>query len=239
MSELTVSVVLPAYNERDGIVELMLEIQRVCRDADLTAELIVVDDASPDGTGKMVASTFRDSPGVKLFSREGACDLGSAVLYGLERSAGETIVVMDSDGNHDPGVIARMVRLLDRCDLVVGSRYVAGGGTDTSRTRFVLSYLFNIFVRLTLWLSTNDNLSGYFAFRRSMLDRKPPVSLIFRGYGDYSIRFLYWAKCERMVVLEIPVVYRVRKGGASKTRFVQCFAFYLAAVLRLRLFGLG
>ncbi|HSD66618.1 MAG TPA: glycosyltransferase [Vicinamibacteria bacterium] len=231
-----ISVVLPTYNEREGIGELVAEILAVARAARLDVEVVVVDDASPDGTAVHLAQAFREDPGVRVHVRHGERGLASAVRRGIEEARGDTIVVMDSDGNHDPVLVPLMVRCAEDFDVVVGSRYVLGGGMLTSAFRYWASYAFNILIRVVLGLRIHDNLSGYLAFRRSLLERLDPDT-IFYGYGDYAVRFLHQVVRRGGRVLEIPTVYRFRKGGESKTRFFAYFWTYLGSVLRLRLRG--
>lgn len=231
-----ISVVLPTYNERDGIAELVAEILAIARAARLEAEVLVVDDASPDGTAAHLGEVFRAEPAVRVHVRHGERGLASAIRRGVAESRGDTVVVMDSDGNHDPALIPLMVRCAEDFDVVVGSRYVLGGGMLTSAFRYWASYAFNILIRIVLGLRIHDNLSGYLAFRRSLLARLDPDT-IFYGYGDYAVRFLHQVIRRGGRVLEIPTVYRFRKGGESKTRFFAYFWTYLGSVLRLRLTG--
>jgi dolichol-phosphate mannosyltransferase len=231
-----ISVVLPTYNERDGIAELASEILAVVRAARLDAEVLVVDDDSPDGTAAHLAEVFRAEPAVRVHVRRGERGLASAIHRGIVEARGETIVVMDSDGNHDPALIPLMVRCAEEFDVVVGSRYVLGGGMLTSAFRYWASYAFNILIRVVLGLRIHDNLSGYLAFRRGILERLDP-GRVFYGYGDYAVRLLYQVVRQGGRVLEIPTVYRFRKGGESKTRFFAYLWTYLASVLRLRLLG--
>lgn len=228
-----VSVVLPTYNEREGIAELAGEILAVARAARLDAEVLVVDDDSPDGTAAHLAEVFRAEPAIRTHVRRGERGLASAIRRGIEEARGDVIVVMDSDGNHDPVLVPLMVRCAEEFDVVIGSRYVLGGGMLTSAFRYWASYAFNILIRVVLGLRIHDNLSGYLAFRRSLLDGLERDA-IFHGYGDYAIRFLYQVVRRGGRVLEIPTVYRFRKGGESKTRFFAYFWTYLASVCRLR-----
>jgi dolichol-phosphate mannosyltransferase len=231
-----VSVVLPTYNERDGIAELVAEIVAIARAARLDFEVLVVDDASPDGTAVHVEEVFRAEPAVRVHVRRGERGLASAVRRGIVEARGEFVVVMDSDGNHDPALIPLMLRCAEDFEVVVGSRYVLGGGMLTSAFRYWASYAFNILIRVVVGLRIHDNLSGYLAFRRDLLDRLDP-DIIFYGYGDYAVRLLYQVVQRGGRVLEIPTVYRFRKGGESKTRFFAYFWTYLGSVFRLRLTG--
>jgi dolichol-phosphate mannosyltransferase len=229
-----ISVILPTYNERDGIVELVGEILAVARQARLDAEVLVVDDDSPDGTAAVLEEAFRGDAAVRVLVRRGERGLASAIHRGFREARGDTLVVMDSDGNHDPALVPLMVRCAEEFDVVVGSRYVLGGGMLTSAFRYWSSYAFNIFIRIVLAQRIHDNLSGYLAFRRGLLERLDATA-IFYGYGDYAIRFLWQVVRGGGRVLEIPTVYRFRRGGESKTRFFAYFWTYMASVFRLRL----
>jgi dolichol-phosphate mannosyltransferase len=229
-----VSVILPTYNEREGIAEIVGEVLTVARRAGLTVEVLVVDDASPDGTAEHVEATFRTEPAVRVHVRRGERGLASAIHRGIREARGDVVAIMDSDGNHDPALLPLMVRCVEDFDVVIGSRYVLGGDMVTSRARYWGSYAFNILIRIVLGLRIHDNLSGYLVFRPTLLHGIDPDA-IFYGYGDYAIRLLDHVVRRGARVLEIPTVYRIRKGGESKTRFLTYFWTYLASVLRLRL----
>jgi dolichol-phosphate mannosyltransferase len=229
-----VSVVLPTYNEREGIAELVSEVLAVARRARLALEVLVVDDASPDGTGAHVEAAFGGDAAVRVIVRQDERGLASAIHRGIREARGDVVVVMDSDGNHDPALLPLMVRCADEFDVVIGSRYVLGGGMLTSRFRYWGSYAFNIVIRIVLGLRIHDHLSGYLAFRPKLLDGLDHEA-VFYGYGDYAIRLLHHVVRRGGRVLEIPTVYRFRKGGESKTRFLAYLWTYLASVFRLRL----
>jgi dolichol-phosphate mannosyltransferase len=229
-----ISVVLPTYNEREGITELVAEIIGVARRAGLDFEVLVVDDASPDGTAAHVETVFRADSAVRVYVRRDERGLASAIYRGIREARGDVVVIMDSDGNHDPVLLPLMVRCVEDFDVVIGSRYVLGGGMLTSRFRYWGSYAFNILIRIVLRQRIHDNLSGYLAFRPALLRGLVPEA-VFYGYGDYAIRLLHHVVRHRGRVLEIPTVYRFRKGGESKTRFSAYLWTYLASVFRLRL----
>jgi dolichol-phosphate mannosyltransferase len=229
-----VSVVLPTYNEREGIVELVSEVLAVARRAGLALEVLVVDDASPDGTAAHVEAAFGGEPAVQVHVRRGERGLASAIHRGIREAHGDVVVVMDSDGNHDPALLPLMVRCAEEFDVVIGSRYVLGGGMLTSRFRYWGSYAFNLVIRIVLGLRIHDNLSGYLAFRPTLLSGLDHEA-VFYGYGDYAIRLLHHVVRRGGRVLEIPTVYRFRKGGESKTRFLAYLWTYLTSVVRLRL----
>lgn len=247
-----VSVVLPTYNERDNICDLIDAIQRELEPTGLAYEMLVMDDSSPDGT----AVTVRERYGLRSLDEHNATGsvsqcgrvrvhvrthdrgLAQSIRDGLERADGATLVVMDTDFNHDPAMIPQMVDLLRYYELVIGSRYVMRGGMEDT-TRQWLSMFYNMFIRFFLNTQIHDNLSGYFAVRRTrLLELTPKFDKIFYGYGDYFIRLLLLAWRNGWTILEVPVFYILRRHGDSKTGFWRVFRRYTAAVLRLRLFGL-
>jgi dolichol-phosphate mannosyltransferase len=139
---------------------------------------------------------------------------------------------MDSDFNHDPQVVPMLVKYLADFELVSGSRFAPGGGMY-SRWRQVGSFLMNLFARVVLQTQIQDNLSGYFAVRREVLEALPAPRIFF-GYGDYYFRLLFHAQRRGTRILEVPVVYRSREGGGSKTPLLRTSLRYGFEILRLR-----
>ncbi|MEI7662635.1 MAG: glycosyltransferase [Bacteroidota bacterium] len=228
-----ISVILPTYNERVSICQLITEILKILSDELYEYELIIVDDNSPDGTYRVILDEFSDNSMVVPILRVGESGLASAILHGIRVSSGDTLVVMDTDFNHPPNLIPLLVKITDYFEIAVGSRYVIGGGMETSRMRFLGSKIFNKFIKYTLGVKTTDNLSGFFAFKKSILDGIKLES-IFYGYGDYFIRFLYVMQKRKRFILEIPVVYKDRIGGLSKTDLKKELLRYSKTVLRIR-----
>ena len=224
-----VSVVLPTYNESGNIGRLIAAV----RDAvewmtDL--EIIVVDDDSPDGTGAVAAAA---GGSVRVIVRKDARGLATAVRRGVEESAGDVIVVMDTDFNHQPEMIPQMIDFLRYYDIVTGSRFTVGGGME-ERGRYRLSFIFNFFCRLLLGTGLQDHLSGFFAVRRETL-LQLDLDDIFDGYGDYFIRMLVESLARGSTILEVPVYYPARVHGESKTKFLSTLGKYTRAVVRLAL----
>jgi len=255
MSELNqsmfdVSVILPTYNERDNICDLIDAIEQTLGPLGWPYEVLVMDDKSPDGTAEIVRQRYNLAVGadqnqigtggglVRLHVRTKNKGLANSIRDGLERATGRTLVVMDTDFNHDPAMIPQMVDLLRYYDLVIGSRFVMRGGMeDTARYR--ASMLYNVFIRLLFQTQIQDNLSGFFAVRRDrFFNLAPKFDKIFYGYGDYFIRLLLMAWRTNWKILEVPVFYILRRHGQSKTGFWAIFRDYTKAVLKLRLFGL-
>lgn len=224
-----VSAILPTHDEAGHIVDLVGRCLDALRAAGVEAEVIVVDDQSADGTPDRVAEAFRGDPAVRVIRRSER-GLAGAVRRGVEEATGGTVAVMDADFAHDPAHLPLMLSLLDRFDLVIGSRFVRGGGMD-EEWRYIASYLFNLAVRWTLFTRIQDNLSGFFIARRALILQARAD--VFTGYGDYFIRLVSGLADAGAPMIEVPVWYRSRPTGTTKTRFVRVLLRYAAAVLRL------
>jgi dolichol-phosphate mannosyltransferase len=224
---------LPTYNERTNIVALIQAILEALADLPLKVQVIVVDDNSPDGTAEAIREAFGVSEAVRLIVREEERGLATAIAKGISMADTELIGVMDTDFNHHPRYLLEMIRKVNGADLVIGSRYLPGGGMRTSRFRYWGSWFFNVFIRWGLGSPIKDNLSGFLVGKRALflrLRNKP----IYFGYGDYAIRLIYHALREGFVLREVPVVYEFRLGGESKTQFSKQLINYTRAVLALR-----
>lgn len=225
------SIILPTYKERDNIVELVQAIHRYLEPDGFNYEVVIVDDNSPDGTADVVRAAFGGDPRVKLHVRTQERGLATALRYGAEHSEGEVLVFMDTDFNHDPAMIPQLVKFLEYYDVVIGSRFVMRGGME-DRVRYIASFIYNLGLRFLFGTRVWDNLSGFFAIYRDKL-LELNLDQIFYGYGDYFIRLLMvgWRRGWRM--LEIPVFYRLRMHGHSKTQFLSIFTLYTSAILKL------
>ncbi len=228
-----VSVILPTYNEKDAILLLIREISEILTRESLNFEIIIVDDNSPDGTFRIIEGEFSNDPHVIPILRLNEKGLASAILHGIRSATGDTLVVMDTDFNHPPNLIPLLVKITEYFDIAVGSRYVIGGGMETSRLRYIGSKLFNKLIHYSLGVKTTDNLSGFFAFKKEIITGIN-LDAIFYGYGDYFIRFLYVMQKQKRFILEIPVVYKDRKGGLSKTNLKKELLRYSSTVLKIR-----
>ena len=229
-----VSVVLPTYNEKGNIIRL-LEQLIVTLDGILINdfELLVIDDDSSDGTSQAVKEFMGSDDRVKLNVRKNVRGLASAVRTGIEMSQGEIVVLMDTDFNHNPKDVRRLVEPVGDYDIVVGSRYIKGGFMESSVIRHYLSYFFNLFIRSYLGLETMDNLSGFIAIKREVIN-KIDMNLVFSGFGEYHIRFIYWAFLRGYKILEIPVVYNERSYGKSKFKPLENLTNYTVTVIQTK-----
>lgn len=224
----SLSVILPTYNEKDNIAPLVAELLRA---GGPHVEVIVVDDDSPDGTAAVVRERFGGEERVRLIVRTEDRGLAAAIRRGIEEARSDAILVMDTDFNHDPEMLPLMRDLLGYFDIVVGSRFIVGGGMEDT-FRYYASWLYNVGLRAVLGTRVQDNLSGFFAIRK---DRMAELSFdkIFHGYGDYFFRLLHEATERGMSMIEVPVFYRLRPSGESKTNYVKVLTDYTTALVRL------
>ena len=227
------SIILATYKEKDNIVPLIKSLLEECKKNKINVEIIVVDDNSPDGTAEAVKKSYWKNKQVKLIVRINEKGLGTAVGRGVKESKGDVVVFMDTDFSHDPKNISQLIKGTKKYDIVNGSRYLKGGGIQTHWNRKINTYLMRAYMSLVLQLSITDYTNGYFAVRRSVLD-KLDHKKIFYGYGDYYFRLFYYAKKQGAKIKEIPVFYKFREHGESKTNFINHGLQYINAALKLR-----
>lgn len=222
-----ISIILPTYNEKHNIVPLVQDIHKYLHK--YPHEIIVIDDNSPDKTARMAEELTVKIHNLRVYIRKKSPGLALSILDGIKKSKGTYIIIMDTDFNHDPKDLTRFLDSKDSFDIVVGSRYRKGGGMQ-NKIRYLLSYIYNICIRLILGLKTTDNLSGFFLIRKSTLALFD-VDRIFIGYGDYFIRLLKAADKKNIRIVEIPIYYKNRKTGQSKSRFLRMFLDYSKTVI--------
>lgn len=208
-------VVLPTYNEAGTIAEV---IQRVLAASD-EAHVLVVDDNSPDGTGAIADGIAVANERVRVMHRPGKGGLGPAYLAGFGDALAEgfdAMIEMDSDLSHDPADVARLIEAAASADLVIGSRYVPGGGTrNWSRVRELLSRGGNLYARLLLRFPLTDATSGFRCYRRAVLETIPLGEIRSEGYS-FQIEMAWRAWTLGFRVAEIPIVFTERREGMSK-----------------------
>lgn len=209
-----VTVVLPTYDERENLPQVVPAIRHH------GYRVLVVDDASPDGTGELADEMAATDPGVSVLHRPGKQGLGPAYAAWFDRALadGAAIVVeIDADLSHDPADLPRLVAALDAgADVAIGSRYVPGGGTpDWPLHRRLISRGGNLYARLALGLPIADATSGFRAYRADALRRLPYRHAQASGYG-FQVELAWRAVTEGLQVVEIPIQFRDRRWGVSK-----------------------
>jgi len=222
-----VSIILPTYNEKDNIVSLIETIHDELRN--YNHEIIVVDDNSLDGTYQAVVGLNRHC--VKAILRSEKPGLANSIRCGLENAKGSILVIMDSDFNHQPKYLPFMINALAHYECVSGSRFIYGGKMH-NELRHMLSWIFNIFVRLMTGGLITDNLYGFLAIKRKVIERCN-YDDIFWGYGDYCIRLMYCLQKHKVRILQIPVVNGLRTKGEANTKFFKVFCQYFKEVIKL------
>lgn len=233
------SIILPTYNEAGNIGKLILAINGHTDLASYKKEFIVVDDDSPDDTAYEVRKLIAKKLPVKLIIRKKIHGLAGAILTGIQQANGKIVVLMDTDFNHRPEDIGRLVKpiIIKQADLVIGSRYIPGGGmhgTEASRWQYFLSRWGNYFInRIWLGLPVHESLSGFLAIKKSVMDELT-LKTIFQGYGEYCIRLLYYCYRQKYVLKEVPVMYGLRKYGVSKSSLKRMVYFYFKTALELK-----
>jgi dolichol-phosphate mannosyltransferase len=211
---------LPTYNEAENLEAIVrATIGQLESTAPGDWRLLVVDDASPDGTGDLADRLAGELEGVEVLHRAGKEGLGPAYLagfeYALSRGA-EYVIVMDADFSHDPQHLPAMIAAAQRSDLVLGSRYVAGGEiANWAWRRRMLSRSGSLYARLMLGVKVRDLTTGFRCVRRRVLETVEPSTLRSQGYV-FNIELTYRALLAGFSVEEIPIRFRDREEGESK-----------------------
>ena len=210
-------VIVPTYNERVNIDEVVERLFAAAGDA---VELLVVDDGSPDGTAERVKELAADATrSIHLLERPGKMGLGTAYVtgfrWGLERGYW-ALIEMDADLSHDPADVPRLLEAFNDNDLVIGSRYVPGGGVvNWGLGRRALSSLGNIYARMWLRYSVRDSTGGFRAYRAEALSRQDLDTVKSEGYG-FQIEMTRRMHRSGGRIKEIPITFADRTKGRSK-----------------------
>jgi len=211
-------VIIPTYNEIENIeclIQVLLGIHQML-------EILIVDDASPDGTGDLVEQIGARESRVHLLRRSRKLGLGSAYVEGFRFALSRSytyIFEMDADFSHDPYDILRFLDAIEEADLVLGSRYIHGiTVVDWPLSRLLLSYFGNLYDRLITGMPIRDTTGGFKCFRRQVLEVLDLDRVSSEGYSfQIEITFKVWKK--RFRVVEIPILFRDRTRGKSKMSF--------------------
>lgn len=209
-------VVIPTFNEAENIAALVVAV----RAALPAAHVLIVDDASPDGTARVMRRLATDDPQVHLLERAGKLGLGSAYVagfsWGLERGY-QRFFEMDADFSHDPALLPAFVAALDAgADVVAGSRNVPGGAIEGwGPLRYLLSKGSSLYARTILQLAVQDLTTGFKAYTRRALERIDITSLRSNGYA-FQVETSYRAVQRGLVLVEIPIRFVDRRAGHSK-----------------------
>ena len=231
-------VILPTYNEA-GNIERMVEAVGPKRSAD--DRILIVDDNSPDGTGRIADGLVAVDPRVEVLHRPGKQGLGPAYIAGFRRAleGGAGLVVqMDTDFSHDPAYLPRLIAASALADLVVGSRYVPGGGiTEWGAARRLISRGGSLYSRVVLGVPVRDLTGGFKCFRREVLESIELNTVNASGYS-FQVEMTYRVLKAGFEVIEVPITFRERQAGSSKmSNSIVIEAAWRVPAIRISSFG--
>jgi dolichol-phosphate mannosyltransferase len=231
-------LILPTYNEAENVEAVVRTSLDHLAAASSSYAVLVVDDNSPDGTGEIADRLAEEIDAVQVLHRPRKQGLGRAYLDGfamaLENGA-ELVMEMDADFSHDPADIPRLIAAAGAADLVLGSRYVPGGGVaNWGLVRRALSWGGCAYARIILGVPVRDLTGGFKCFRRQVLEAIDMTHVHADGYG-FQIELTYRAVRAGFTVAEVPIVFRERRVGQSKmTARIALEAVWKVPALRLR-----
>jgi dolichol-phosphate mannosyltransferase len=223
MSSPSLSVIIPALNERENLEVLIPRIQAVTRELGIEAEILVVNGPSRDGTAE--AATALSARVVPQKER----GYGGALVAGFAAASAEYVLTMDADLSHPPTFIGDLWNHRADADLIIASRYVPGGGATMGWSRVLMSRLLNVMFRLLLRLPVRDLSSGYRLYRRSCLE---PLRLVSRDF-DVLEEILVLGYRRQWLIKEMPFYYMPRQMGASHAKLIRFGWAYLKTLVRM------
>jgi dolichol-phosphate mannosyltransferase len=226
-------VVLPTYEEATSVARLVAAVRAKLP---ASAQILIVDDNSPDGTGEIAAKLAAEDSAIHVLHRPEKEGLGPAYIAGFrEALAGGAglIVEMDADFSHEPAYLPRLLEAAGRADLAIGSRYVPGGGvSDWGALRRAISRGGSAYARVVLGVDVRDLTGGFKCFRREVLEAIDFDAVRARGYA-FQVEMTYRAIQLGFDVVEVPIVFRDREAGSSKmSRSIVLEAIWRVPMLR-------
>jgi dolichol-phosphate mannosyltransferase len=228
------TICLPTYNERENLAPMLRALESVLPD---DARVLVIDDSSPDGTGALADELSAELRFVDVLHRPHKEGLGPAYIAGFRRAladGAELVLEMDCDFSHEPGDIPRLLAAAEDADVVLGSRYVAGGKVENwgAGRRFV-SAAGSFYARLLLGVPVRDLTGGFKCYRRAVLERIDLGAIASAGYA-FQIETTYRALRAGFRVVEVPITFADREAGSSKmSKAIVLEAVWKVPALRL------
>jgi dolichol-phosphate mannosyltransferase len=231
-------LILPTYNEAENVEAIVRAALAQLGTTGLDHTVLVVDDGSPDGTGEAADRLAAELPAVRVLHRRSKEGLGRAYLAGFETAladGADLVLEMDADFSHDPADLPRLIAAADAADLVLGSRYVPGGGVENwGAVRRALSRGGSWYARTLLGVPVRDLTGGFKCFNRRVLESVDLSDVHADGYG-FQIELTYRAIQAGFAVAEIPIRFRERREGQSKmTARIALEAVWKVPALRFR-----
>ena len=209
------SICIPTYNEKENIEILINKIQEILKKVDINYEIIIVDDNSPDGTGKIIDKLAEKFNNIKPVHRKKKEGLAMAYIAGFRSATGDMVITMDADLSHDPKSIPDFIKASKYYDIVIGSRFVPGGGNfNRSRFRVIVSRLTNILATLFLKVKSSDSTSGYRLYHRRVLENI--LQYVSSQKFSFQVEILEKSKYFEFKIGQVPIQFYDRKFGKSK-----------------------
>ena len=212
-------VCVPTFDERENLEPLVRALGEVLAGLGSDGRVLVIDDASPDGTGELADRLAGELDFLDVLHRERKEGLGPAYVAGFERAlatGAELVATMDCDFSHDPNGLPRLVEAASRADVAIGSRYVPGGATENwGVLRRLVSRGGSLYARAILGIAVRDPTSGFKVYRREVLEAIRPATIESRGYA-FQIETVYRALRAGFTVKEVPIRFSDRTEGGSK-----------------------
>ena len=224
-------IIIPTYNELENLRPLLQEIFSYAPKTDV----LIVDDNSPDGTGKLADEIHNENPQVHVLHRAGKLGLGTAYIAGFKYAVAhgyDAAFEMDADFSHDPRYLPDFLKAIEHADLVIGSRYIPGGGTPNwSFLRRFISGGGNIFARFMLGIPVQDCTAGFRCYRRQVLESIDLDTIQSQGYA-FQVEMAYRVMRQGFKIVETPIVFMDRRIGKSKMSrkiVIEAFIYVLRA----------
>jgi dolichol-phosphate mannosyltransferase len=236
---LRATICLPTYNERENLEPMLRALVAILRDGD---RVLVIDDASPDGTGQLADSLAAGLAGVEVIHREQKEGLGPAYIAGFRRAlaeGAELVVQIDCDFSHDPAVVPVLIAAAEAgADVVLGSRYVPGGAIPNwTIPRRIVSRFGNYYARAWLQSPIHDMTGGFRCYRREVIEAIDLDAIHSRGYA-FQVEIAFRVRRGGFRVVEVPITFVDRERGVSKmSRAIMVEAAWKVPLLRLRTLG--
>ena len=225
-----VSVIIPTYNERENIKKLIPNIEKLLLHEDINGEIIIIDDNSPDGTGKLAEALSKKYKNIRVIHRNKKEGVGSARRLGFSLASNPVIISMEGDNTHNPEYIPKFLQEIEKgADLVIGSRYLKESKiVNWPLKRRIISKVANFISRFFAGTGITDVTNGYRAFTKKLFNR---LKIDSSGY-PYNMEFACEAYSKGFKISEIPIVFIDREKGTSKLHVTKEFASFIATAFR-------
>ena len=225
-----VSVIVPTYNEKENLPILIDKINRVFADGKINGDVVIIDDNSPDGTGQLAEQLKEKYKFLKVVHRPTKLGLGSAYRESFRAAESKLLITMDADLSHDPAYIPQFIEKAEHADVVVGSRYVEGGGiVGWGLYRKLVSKLANFLARIAAGAGVGDMTSGYRAYRKEVFEKVATEGIKSSGYA-FQLEIIYEIRKKGFKIDEVPIIFTDRRKGESKLGMRDIISFLILAI---------